>query len=370
MTDRRFTMGAYKDQKRGTWMAKFRYKDWKGDYKWVTKRGFSLKKEAIRWEQDYKLRVEGSTTMTFSAFVAIYQEERRPRIRESTCALKNNIIDTKLIPELGKMPISEITTRDVLRWQNELLSYRDPETGKPYSKSYLKTIHNQLSAVFNHAVRYYNLKENPAAIVGNMGSDKGIQMKYWTKDQYLRFAEAIMDDPCSYYAFQMLYWCGIREGEMLALTPSDLDFEKKTVSITKTFQHLKGRDVITEPKTPKSNRIVQMPDFLVEELREYLQMHPNILPRDWLFPLSKSSLYRTMERGSQEAGVPRIRIHDLRHSHVSLLIHLGYSALAIADRMGHESIDITYRYAHLFPSVQEDMANKLNALMEVTANVG
>ena len=370
MTDRRFTMGAYKDQERGTWMAKFRYKDWKGDYKWVTKRGFSLKKEAIRWEQDYKLRVEGSTTMTFSAFVAIYQEERRPRIRESTCALKNNIIDTKLIPALGKMPISEITTRDVLRWQNELLSYRDPETGKPYSKSYLKTIHNQLSAVFNHAVRYYNLKENPAAIVGNMGSDKGIQMKYWTKDQYLRFAEAIMDDPCSYYAFQMLYWCGIREGEMLALTPSDLDFEKKTVSITKTFQHLKGRDVITEPKTPKSNRIVQMPDFLVEELREYLQMHPNILPRDWLFPLSKSSLYRTMERGSQEAGVPRIRIHDLRHSHVSLLIHLGYSALAIADRMGHESIDITYRYAHLFPSVQEDMANKLNALMEVTANVG
>lgn len=99
-------------------------------------------------------------------------------------------------------------------------------------------------------------------------------------------------------------------------------------------------------------------------------MHSDILPHSRMFPLSKSGLYRTMERGCKEAGVPRIRIHDLRHSHVSLLIHLGYSALAIADRMGHESIDITYRYAHLFPSVQEDMANKLNALMGVTANVG
>ena len=363
-------MGVYKDQKRGTWMVKFRYKDWKGDYKWITKRGFVLKKEAVRWEQQYQQKVEGSTTMTLSTFAELYREERQPRIRESTCAVKNNIIDTKLLPTLGKMPISEITARDVLRWQNELLSYRDPVTGKPYSRSYLKTIHNQLSAIFNHAVRYYNLKENPAAIVGNMGSDKGISMKYWTREQYLKFSEAIMDDPRAYHAFQMLYWCGIREGEMLALMPEDLDFSKNTVSVTKTFQHLKGRDLVTDPKTPKSRRIVQMPGFLAEELQEYLRMNPDILPRDRLFPLSKSALYRTMERGSKASGVPRIRIHDLRHSHVSLLIHLGYSALAIADRMGHESIDITYRYAHLFPSVQEDMASKLNALMEVIADVG
>lgn len=358
-------MGVYKDQKRGTWMVKFRYKDWKGDYKWITKRGFVLKKEAVRWEQEYRTRVEGSTTMTFRAFAEIYLEERQPRIRESTRAIKNNIIETKLIPVLGEMPISDITTRDVLRWQNELLSYRDPETGKPYSKSYLKTIHNQLSAVFNHAVRFYKLKENPAAIVGNMGSEKGITMKYWTLEQYTRFSEAIKDDPRAYYAFQMLYWCGIREGEMLALTPEDLDFDRKTVTITKTFQHLKGRDVVTEPKTPKSNRVVQMPDFLAEELQDYLRMHADILPHQRLFSLSKSALYRVMDRGSKAAGVPRIRIHDLRHSHVSLLIHLGYSALAIADRLGHESIDITYRYAHLFPSVQKDMANKLNAMMEV-----
>lgn len=363
-------MPVYKDGARNTWYVKFKHKNWKGESKWVTKRGFKTKREATQWERDFEAREDGSLDMTFTEFVKVYRKDRNPRIKESTSAMKDNIIATKLIPYLGHKRIREITTRDVIQWQNEMLAYRDPHTGMPYSKSYLKTIHNQLSAVFNHAVRYYKLKENPAAIVGNMGSEKGIRMKYWTKEQYLKFADAIMDDPRAYYAFEALYWCGIREGEMLALTPRDLDFEKETVSITKTFQHLKGRDIITEPKTPKSVREVKMPGFLVRELQEYIRMRYDLRPDDRLFPLSKSYLYRVMEKGSEEAGVPRIRIHDLRHSHVSLLIDMGYSAVAIADRMGHESIDITYRYAHLFPTVQADMADKLNAMMEVDADVG
>lgn len=358
-------MSVYKDEARSTWYVKFKHKNWKGESKWVTKRGFKTKREAAQWERDFEMREDGSLDMTFAEFVKVYQNDHNPRIKESTSAMKDNIISTKLIPYLGHKNIREITTRDVIRWQNEMLSYRDPVTGMPYSKSYLKTIHNQLSAVFNHAVRYYKLKENPAAIVGNMGSEKGICMKYWTKEQYLKFAEAIMDDPRAYYAFQTLYWCGIREGELLALLPGDLDFEKGTLSVSKTFQHLKGRDIITEPKTPKSNRDVRMPEFLVQELQDYIRMQYDLSPADRLFPLSKSYLYRVMARGSKEAGVPKIRIHDLRHSHVSLLIDMGYSAVAIADRMGHESIDITYRYAHMFPTVQTDMANKLNALMEV-----
>lgn len=79
-----------------------------------------------------------------------------------------------------------------------------------------------------------------------------------------------------------------------------------------------------------------------------------------MFPVTKTYLYREMERGTKETGVKRIRIHDIRHSHVSLLIDLGFSATAIADRLGHESIEITYNYAHLFPSKQTEMADKLN----------
>jgi integrase len=187
-------------------------------------------------------------------------------------------------------------------------------------------------------------------------------MKFWTKEEYTQFSETIMDKPLSFYAFEMLYWCGIRVGELLALTPADFDFERNTVSINKSYQRIKKQDVITDPKTKKSFREVKMPVFLVEEIKEYLTQIYGIGENDRMFTVTKSYLYHEMKRGSKEAGVKKIRIHDLRHSHVSLLIELGYSAVAIADRVGHETIEITYRYAHLFPSVQNQMVRSLENL--------
>jgi integrase len=170
----------------------------------------------------------------------------------------------------------------------------------------------------------------------------------------------MMDKPLSFYAFEVLYWCGLRVGELLALTAKDFDFKKNTLSITKSYQRLKGKDVITDPKTPKSKRIISIPDFLSEEMQEYIKMFYSQSSTERLFPMSKSYLHHEMTRGAAAQGVKRIRIHDLRHSHVSLLIEMGFSAVAIADRVGHESIDIMYRYAHLFPSKQSEMASKLN----------
>ncbi len=169
-----------------------------------------------------------------------------------------------------------------------------------------------------------------------------------------------MDKSLSFYAFELLYWCGIRVGELLALTPADFDFEKKTLTINKSYQRLKGRDLVTSPKTVKSNRTIKMPRFLCDEVQEYISMLYEIKENERLFPVTKSYLHHEMDRGSQIAKVKRIRIHDLRHSAISLLIEMGFSALAIADRVGHESIDITYRYAHLFPNKQTEMAEKLN----------
>ena len=252
------------------------------------------------------------------------------------------------MPYFGKLKKCNITAQKIITWQNEFINYKD-DNGKPYSPVYLKTIHNQLSAIFNHAVRYYNLKENPCQKAGSMGKKKNREMLFWTKEEYLKFADAMMDKPMSYYAFEMLYWCGIREGELLALTPADFDFEKGTVKISKTYQRLKGQDIITSPKTKKSNRTVQMPDFLCTEMQEFFGMQYGLKKKDRVFTVTKSYLHHEMDRGAKEAGVKRIRIHDLRHSHISLLIDMGFSAVAIADRVGHESIEITYRYAHLFP---------------------
>ena len=217
-----------------------------------------------------------------------------------------------------------------------------------------------MSAIFNHAVKFYELKSNPAAKVGNMGKEKSKEMLFWTKEEYMKFAESMMDKPVSFYAFEMLYWCGLRLGELLALTKNDFDFDKKTVSITKSYQHIDGKDVITDPKTPKSVRTITMPDFLCEEIQEYISSLYGVKNNSRIFGFTKSYLHHEMDRGCKEQGLKRIRIHDLRHSHVSLLIEMGFSAVAIADKMGHESIDITYRYAHLFPTRQTEIAIKLN----------
>ena len=297
--------------------------------------------------------------MTFDSFMEQYTADMQTRIKENTWSTKEHIIRTKIIPYFGKQKMSNITAQQIITWQNELMNYKD-ENGKSLSPVYLKTINNQLSAIFNHAVKYYNLRENPCKKAGSMGKKKNREMLFWTKEEYLKFAEVMMDKPLSFYAFEMLYWCGIREGELLALTPADFDFEKCTVSITKSYQRLNGQDLITTPKTEKSNRVIKMPQFLADEMQDYLRQLYGIEPNDRMFTVTKSYLHREMNRGAKEAGVKRIRIHDIRHSAVSLLIDMGFSATAIADRVGHESIDITYNYAHLFPSKQTEMAEKLN----------
>ena len=308
-------MPAYKNKENGTWYVMTQYTNWKGERKPKCKRGFDTKREAQEWEHTFRQQNSGDLDMPFSAFVEIYCREQKPRLKESTWQTKENIIQQKILPYFENYKINEITTKDVRAWQNEMLAYRNEEN-KPYSSSYLKTLHNQLSAIFNYAVRFYDLRSNPAAKAGNMGSEERKEMLFWTKEEYQKFSEVMMDKPISYYAFQMLYWTGIREGELLALTPADFDFEKGTVKISKTYQRIKGEDMITSPKTKKSNRTVQMPDFLCTEMQEFFNMQYGLKRKDRIFNITKSYLHHEMDRGSKAAGVKRIRIHDLRHPYV------------------------------------------------------
>ena len=308
-------MPVYRDEKNNTWKIYYRYTDWDGTTHQSTKRGFKTKRDAQAWEREQHSKSSGNLDMTFRSFAEQYTEDMKSRAKENTWHTKEHIMRTKLLPYFGKLKMSSITPQQIIRWQNELINYRD-KNGKPYSPVYLKTIQNQLSAIFNHAVRYYNLKENPCVKAGSMGKKKSREMLFWTKDEYLKFIDAMMDKPLSFYAFEMLYWCGIREGELLALTPADFDFKKRTVTISKTFQHTGGKDIVTPPKTEKSNRTITMPLFLADEIQEYLKMQYDIGLDDRLFPITKSYLYREMQRGCKDTGVKRIRIHDLRHPYV------------------------------------------------------
>ncbi|MEE0981213.1 MAG: site-specific integrase, partial [Acutalibacteraceae bacterium] len=235
-------MPAYKD-KNGTWYVSVYFTNWKGENDRKLKRGFKTRRDAIAWETTFINKHTGDLTMTFAEFYDVYKSDLEIKLRESTWIMKANVIETKILPYFRLKRMCEIKVADVIAWQKELMCYRD-ENDQPYSPGYLKTIHNQLSAIFNHAVRYYDLPSNPAAKAGNMGREKHREMLFWTKAEYLKFSEAMMDKPVSFFAFEMLYWCGIRLGELLALTIGDFDFENQTVRINKSYQRIDGRDVI------------------------------------------------------------------------------------------------------------------------------
>lgn len=352
-------MSVSKDAERGTWIVYARYVDWQGKVKVLHKRGFKTKKEAVVYEREYLLKKSKDINMGFSQFVESYLEDLKPRLKYNTYLTKEHIIKTKIVPYFENKALSDINTSDIMQWQNEILQMRDSD-GKGYSPTYLKTISAQMSAIFNHASRYYDLKNNPCKKVGNMGKKKGKEMLFWTRDEFFQFIDTMKSKPLSYYAFELLFWTGIREGELLALTKEDIDLERKILHIRKSYQRLEKKDIITEPKTEKSIRDINLPDFLCDELEDYFGMLYKCKDDTRLFEVSKHYLQHEMKRGCKESGMKKIRIHDLRHSHVAYLIELGFSPVEIAERMGHESISVTFTYSHLYPSKQKSLADKLN----------
>ena len=345
-------MKAEKDKKTGKWLIQYRYTDWQGKRRKSTKRGFATKREAEEWLRNFLITQKADFDMKFENFWKMYYADMETRLREHTMRTKKYIVELKILPYFGNKRVNDITAADIRQWQNELIKIG-------YSPTYLKTINNQLSAIFNYAVRYYDLKSNPCAKAGSMGKSKAEEMDFWTGEEFRKFIDSVMNKRLSYMAFMTLYWTGMRLGELLALNPKDVDLEKRTISITKSYQRLGKKDVITPPKTPKSKRVITVPEFLAADIKDYMDSLYDLQENDRLFPITKYYLEHEMQRGIKESGVKRIRVHDLRHSHVSLLINMGFSALAIGNRVGHETEKITYRYAHLFPTVQNEMAEKL-----------
>ena len=351
-------MPAYKDNKTGKWFCKFYYTDWQGNNRQKWKRGFATKKEALAYERDFLEKQSANPDMTFQNLYELYMEDMTARLKQSTILTKKHICETHILPFFGKKPINEIKASDVRRWQNQLMN-----SPKEYSKTYLKTINNQLTCMINYAKRFYDLNTNPCGQAGSIGQAKAEEMDYWTYDEYIAFREGIKDKPLSYICFQVLYWTGMREGELLALTAADIDLDTKQIDINKTYQRLHGEDIITTPKTRKSKRKVPIPDFLCQELQEYITSRYMLAPNERLFPITKSFLSHEMERGCKKTGVKRIRIHDIRHSHASLLINQGCDALILADRLGHEKVSTTLNtYSHLFPHKQQELVSNLEQL--------
>ncbi len=335
------------------------------------KRGFKLQKDATRWQREELPKVIQRLTlghnpdeaMTMSELVQEYMEFTKIRRRASTADIKDNIFQTKILPFFGKKKIYNITKNDVREWQDQLMT-ETKSNGQPYSTTYLRTINNQLSALLNYAITYHNLPANPVLQVERIGSKRPEQERaFWTLDEYMKFSEAIQDKVEYYYAFQVLFWCGIRMGELQALTKGDVDLEEGTLHITNSYS--KAEKEKGKTKTKSSIRVVHMPKELTEELNDYISSIYGIQDHDLIFPLSKSDLHRVMKDGAKKAGVKRITIHGLRHSHISLLMNYVNcaSVIDIAKRAGHKSPDITMIYAHRYSNKDEIIAEELDDMM-------
>lgn len=344
---------------KGLWDVQFYYRDYTNKTIKKHKRNFATKREAIEYAEQFKVQKAKDISMTFSSFVELYLADMETRLRYNTMRSKRYIIELKLLPYFGKKKLSEITASDIRLWQQEMLK-------KGYKPTYLKTINNQLSAMFNYAVRYYDLPKNPCAIAGTMGKSNADEMKYYTLEEFEQFVECLKDKPMSYYAMQMLYWTGIRCGELLAITIGDINLDEKTLVINKSLQRIDGKDIISDPKTQKSKRVIALPQHLVNMLGEYMSMLYGKMKKDRLFEITKSYLEHEMARGSELSGVKRIRLHDLRHSHASLLISkLGAQPLQVAQRLGHERIQTTLgTYSHMYPNQARELANQIDALIK------
>ena len=286
----------------------------------------------------------------------VYFNDKGTRLKERSIMTKRTLIETKIIPYFGEKAMNEITAIDIIKWQNTLMKME-------YSPTYLRMIQNQMTALFNHAERFYDLKDNPCKKVDKMGRSNAKELNFWTKDEYEVFIRGFTEGDEMYrLIFQMLFWLGCRIGEALALTAADIDLENATISISKTYYRRNKTDYITSPKTESSNRKITIPKFLQGEIKDYLDRQYELDPDERIFPVTDRAVQKKMKQKTEETGVNHIRVHDLRHSHVALLIEKGLQPLVIAQRVGHDSVNTTMNiYGHLYPNKQKEVADLLNA---------
>lgn len=347
-------MPAYYDEKTKSWYCKFYYTDYTGTKKQKKKRGFKLQREAKEYERSFLEHLQGTPDMTLQALYDIYIEDISHRLRKNTVDGKKNVFKNRILPYFKDKPINEIQATDIRAWQNEQIA-------AGYSNAYLDRIMNMIVTIFNYAVTFYNLPVNPCTKAGHMGK-RTRSLNFWTLDEYNAIMEHVTD-PAAHIAIELLFYSGMRFGELLALTPADLDYKNQTISIMKSLQRKNRQNYITAPKTDNGVRVISMPAAVMEHLEDYTRKIYGLQQDNLIFTFTRSLIRNNMKRACTASGVSCIRIHDLRHSHVSLLIDLKFTPLLIAERIGDTVQMVNNTYGHLYPSRRQEVADRLNQLI-------
>lgn len=349
-------MPVYFDEDRGTYFCKFYYEDWTGKQKQKLKRGFVRKRDAKEWERVFLNKYQKSPDMTFRELSDLYFEDYKSHRKASGYKKQKCVCDKHILPYWEVKRINEITAADVRHWQNII---RNMEM----SESYKHDIKKLFSMILNFAMRYYGLHSNPCQITEPIGRSNVRRLDFWTREEFDTFMTTVQALPVR-VAFMVLFYTGMRCGELLALTLGDFNMAAGTLSVSKTYHREHGEDIITTPKTDNSDRIITLPAFLLDILKDYTGRIYGLESDDRIFQnVTPRKLKTAMTNGSKSAGIKPIRIHDLRHSHVSLLIDMGFSSFLIAERIGDTPDMVNKVYGHLYPNRHKEVADKLNLLV-------
>lgn len=348
-------MPVYKDKKRGTYYVSVYVETRDGERKKVMRRGFKSRQEAKKAEAEliFNASFESSDNPTFAELAEEYLAWYKQRRKASSYRKIESMIRIRLIPYLKNKKVQDITKRDVMRLQNNLLD--------KYEINSAKRTHAVLSSIFNYAIKVEYLTKNVAREVGNIQARQEKRMDYWTIDEFKKFIKHV--DDLMYMAFFMcLFFGGFRKGELLAITWKDINFDDNTIDVNKTV----SRNNITSPKNESSNRVLKMPNHTMNLLR---QLKLNRKPKadyfvfgEYYNHLHESTLDRKYDEYIKKSKVKRIRIHDFRHSHASYLINNKYDIQIVSKRLGHSNVSTTYDiYSHLYPNKEDDAIAQMEA---------
>ena len=355
------------------------------------KRGFKLKREAKKWiETELPSIIEALeqkrktiSTMTMDELIEEYLFYKKMHVRITTFETKKHIIETKILPYFAGRLVVDIEPYDIMQWQHHLLesqrlvketvvSNKGKEkvvkTQECYSDTYLRTINNQLVAIFNYAVAIRRLPTSPCKGLYKIGAKDAPEREIWEPEEFARFIRTQEHNPLLYYAYCTLFWTGMREAELLGIRSKDLDFKNGIIYVKDGYHKVKGK-VDKGLKNGESLRTVKIPSFLADELREFIDSLGPMDPNARVFVTSKSTLLKHLHEGAAQVGVKDICVHCLRHSYISMCVYNGIPYTTISAQVGHSEFLQSLHYSHSYKNSGDFLVNALEQVKGCVANV-
>lgn len=360
-------MPVYQDKKTKKWKFRVYADDVFGNRKQFERKGFTTKKEAQQAEVEFKLCDKSDySKMTFYDLWLEYVDYKKLQLKAQSFRSVENRFKNHILPFFKDYKLNKITNSVYLKWQIEIEK-------KGFKHKYNSSLHGAMVNILNYAIRFYGLKDNIATLTGNFKRKTELKknVNFLTIEEFQKFIDCV-DDFVYKTFFETLYYTGLRQGEALALNWND--FKNGYLDIEKTIskEMVDNKHIINTPKTNKSIRQVKLDDELIIKLKQLKKFYQGFVDfnDNWfifggLNPLSPSTIGRKKDKYCKLAEVKKIRIHDFRHSHASLLLSMNIPITVISERLGHSDINMTLNtYSHMIPKDEDKAVNILNQIKQ------